>query len=90
MNTSKTIKIAAVIATVLMAANVRAHGDRIEDNSGEAKTAIAEVVYDNPAYSRGIHSYPNPIAEHPMGKARAIYVDKAYGQAIYSYPGNWR
>lgn len=90
MNTISTIKIAAVIATVLMAANVHAHGDRIEAHGGEAATRIVEVVYDNPAYNRGIHGYANPVAAQTIGKVRAIYVDKAYGQAIYSYPGNWR
>ncbi|MDT4290132.1 hypothetical protein RO575_11235 [Methylomonas sp. MO1] len=87
MKTLNTIQVAIVLTAALVSTSVQAQGDRIA-SGGFLNSWVAEVVYDNPAHNRGIHSYPNPLAPVVVAEKDMIYVDKAYGQAIYSYPRN--
>ncbi|MCQ8116339.1 hypothetical protein [Methylomonas rosea] len=87
MKTLNTIQVAVVLTAVLASTSAQAHGDRITSGSF-FDNWVAEVVYDNPAYNRGMHSYPNPLAPVVVAEKDIIYIDKAYGQAIYSYPRN--
>lgn len=86
MKTQHLLKTLVLIASLTLANTSYAHGDHISNHSLESNQ-VTEVVYDNPAYNRGIHSYPNLLTAQPIEEA-VIYVKKAYGQAIYSYPHN--
>lgn len=77
----------AIVLTAAVSTGVQAHGDQTSSGT-VANSLVTEVMYDNPAYNRGIHSYPNPVAPVEIAEKQLIYVDKAHGQAIYSYAGN--
>jgi hypothetical protein len=77
-----TIFVWAINILIMQEAN--AHGDQIF--VGDQKSLVTEITYDDPAYNRGIHSYPNLIAPRTMDENDVIYIDKANGQAIFSYP----
>ncbi len=81
----KTLQTIAIIMVMASAANVYAHGDHTTMDNVKNQQ-IAEVVYDNPAYNRGIHSYPNYIESKEWNQQEIFYVNKASGPAIYSYP----
>lgn len=87
MKTLTTVKATMIILANIATANVEAHGDHPSADR-LASTQISEVIYDNPAYNRGIHGYPNLVPSVPIAKIDPIYVDKAHGPAIYSYPSN--
>lgn len=72
-------------AGVVMSSAAFAHGDRVSHDYMD-NTQIAEVVYDSPAFNRGIHSYPIIVPQVPIAKINGFYVDRANGPAIYSYP----
>ncbi|OAI19506.1 hypothetical protein A1507_06885 [Methylomonas koyamae] len=86
MKTTNIIK-TLVIAAGLFSGAAVAHGDRAV-GSGHAASAAVQVLYDDPAYNRGIHSYPMLVPSVPIATVDMVYVDKANGQAIYSYPSN--
>lgn len=86
MKTRQIINTIVVVASLFSGAAV-AHGDRAV-GSGQPKTAAVQVLYDDPAYNRGIHSYPMLVPSVPIATVDMVYVDKANGQAIYSYPSN--
>ncbi|CAD6873019.1 hypothetical protein [Methylomonas fluvii] len=87
MKTLNTIQLAIVLTAALVSTGVQAHGDRTMSGNF-LSSLIAEVVYDDPSFNRGIHGYPHPLAPAVVAEKEMIYVDKAHGQAIYSYPRN--
>jgi hypothetical protein len=87
MKTQANIQTIVAIASVIASGAVSAHGDQLT-TANLAKTQVVEVVYDDPAYNRGIHGYPNLVPSVPVERGNILYVDKAVGQAIYSYPRN--
>ncbi|CAD6881507.1 hypothetical protein [Methylomonas albis] len=87
MKTLSTLQIAIVLTAAIASTGVQAHGDQITSGT-VANGLVTEVMYDNPAYNRGIHGYPNPVAPLVIAEKQLIYVDQAHGQAIYSYAGN--
>lgn len=86
MKTTQIIKI-TTIAIALFSGAAWTHGDR-GIGSGHTKSTAVQVIYDDPAYNRGIHSYPMLVPSVPIAEVDMVYVDKANGQAIYSYPTN--
>lgn len=85
----KTFNTICLVLAIIAATNVWAHGDHVmmdQSNSHGQQNQVNEVIYDNPSYNRGIHSYPNYVKPEPWSTPEILYVDKASGQAIYSYP----
>lgn len=83
------MKTQVIIAVSLLAlssaySSAYAHGEH--KIFGTLESRVIEVVYDTPAYNRGIHSYPNLVPAAPFAQLEMIYMDQAAGQAIYSYP----
>jgi len=85
MKTQVIITASIVLTATLSSAVAYAHGDHITAET-MLKNRVVEIVYDDPAINRGIHSYFNPIAAKTIGKDGQFYVSQAYGPAIYSYP----
>ena len=81
----KTLATISIIMATAAASNVYAHGDHATMDHVQ-NHQITEVLYDNPAFNRGIHSYPNYIESREWDQQKIFYVDKASGPAIYSYP----
>lgn len=81
----KTFTIISMIAAMAASTNLYAHGDHATMDHVQ-NHQITEVLYDNPAFNRGIHSYPNYIETQQWNQQQIFYVDKASGPAIYSYP----
>lgn len=87
MKTVTIVQTATVLTIAILSNTAHAHGDSITTGN-RAASLVTEVLYDNPAYNRGVHSYPNPVAPKLIAKDHIVYIDKAHGQAVYSYPRN--
>jgi len=85
MKTQVIITASIVLTATLSSAVAYAHGDHITAET-MLKNRVVEIIYDDPAINRGIHSYFNPIAAKTIDKSGQFYVSQAFGPAIYSYP----